>query len=118
VLTTVSCTAFGLVIGALGLRLRDVFLVANPAYFLMLLFCGVNVSLAALPGWMAAVGRGLPLTHGIAAARRVAAGASLGEVRGLVWTELGIGAAYAALSYVLLRFFEEESRRRATLDAL
>jgi ABC-2 type transport system permease protein len=44
--STTSCAGFGLVVGALGLRLRDVFTVANPAYFLMLLLCGV----AALDG--------------------------------------------------------------------
>ena len=32
VVTTASCTAFGMVVGALGLRLRDAFMVANPAY--------------------------------------------------------------------------------------
>src|SRR5919202_4762355 len=59
--STASCTGFGLVVGALGLRLRDVFTVSNPAYFLMLLFCGVNIPMTSLPGWMATIGRGLPL---------------------------------------------------------
>src|SRR5919202_6587976 len=79
-LSTTTCTAFGLVVGAIGLRWRDVFTVANPAYFLMLLFCGVNIPLSALPKWMQVIGSGIPLTHGIAAARRVAAGASLSSV--------------------------------------
>jgi ABC-2 type transport system permease protein len=118
VVTTVSCTGFGLAVGALGLRLRDVFLVANPAYFLMLLFCGVNVRLSELPDWMAAIGRCLPLTHGIEAARLIAAGAELRSVDGLVFTEALVGAAWALTAYVLLRVFEEEGRRRATLDAI
>ena len=65
---------------------------------------------------MQAVGRCLPLTHGIKAAREVAAGAGLGSVSGLVWTELGIGAAYAAAGFVLFRVLEHESRRNAVLD--
>jgi ABC-2 type transport system permease protein len=117
-ITCASCTGFGLVVGALGLRYRDVFTVSNPAYFLMLLVCGVNVPLSALPGWLAAIGRSLPLTHGIEAARKLAAGGSLGDVQGLVWREAAIGLAWALLAYVLLRFFEEESRRRATLELL
>jgi ABC-2 type transport system permease protein len=117
-ITCTSCTGFGLVVGALGLRYRDVFTISNPAYFLMLLVCGVNVPLSALPGWLAAIGRSLPLTHGIEAARKLAAGASFADVRGLVATEIGIGLAWAFLAYVLLRFFEEESRRRATLELL
>src|ERR671934_451646 len=116
--STASCAGFGMVVGALGLRWRDVFTVANPAYFLMLLLCGVNVPLSALPGWLATIGRGLPLTHGIEAARKLAAGAPFADVRGLVATEIGIGLAWALLAYVLLRFFEEESRRRATLELL
>src|ERR687883_911765 len=94
--STTACTAFGLVVGAFGLRLRDVFTFSNPAYFLMLLFCGVNVPLAALPHWMQVVGNGMPLTHGIEAARKIAGGASLGSVGGLIATELVIGACYFA----------------------
>ena len=116
--STASCTAFGLVIGALGLRLRDVFTVANPAYFVLLLFCGVNVPLYALPHWMQVVASGLPLTHGIAAARAVAAGAPLSSVDGLVGKELAVGVCYAVLAYVLLRIFEVEGRRRASLELI
>jgi ABC-2 type transport system permease protein len=105
-----------MVIGALGLRLRDSFLVANPTYFLMLLLCGVNVPLDVLPGWLAAIGRCLPLTHGIEAGRIVAGGGALDW--GLLGTEAGIGLAYAVAAYFLLRYFEEESRRRATLDRM
>jgi ABC-2 type transport system permease protein len=114
--TTTSCTAFGLAVGALGLRLRDSFMIANPAYFLMLLLCGVNVNLDVLPGWLETIGRSLPLTHGIEAARAVAAGDALPW--NLVATEAAIGAAYAVAAYFMLRFFEEESRRRATLDRM
>jgi ABC-2 type transport system permease protein len=116
VVSTASCTAFGIVIGAIGLRIRDVFVAANPAYFIMLLLCGVNIPLSALPNWMATLGRGLPLTHGIEAARRVASGASLGSVGGLLWREVVVGACYGALAYVLMRVFEAEGRRRASLE--
>ena len=111
-----SCTAFGLTIGSVGMRARDVFLSANLAYYLMWLLCGVNIPLHALPGWLSQIGRLLPLTHGIAAARRIADGASLDSVSGLVWTELGVGAAYATAAFLLVRFFELEGRRRASLE--
>src|SRR5581483_7610913 len=101
--TASACTAFGMLLGSIGLAAKDVFFASNLAYFLMLLFCGVNVPLDVLPGWMSAIGRCLPLTHGIMAAREVAAGARLADVSGLVWTELGIGAAYAAAAYLLFR---------------
>ena len=116
VVTTASCTAFGMLLGSIGLYGKDFFFVANLAYYVLLLFCGVNVPLSVLPGWMADIGRCLPLTHGIAAAREVAAGASLASVSGLVWTELGIGAAYAASGFILFRVLEDASRRSAVLD--
>jgi ABC-2 type transport system permease protein len=118
VLCTVTCSAFGLAVGALGLRFRDVFMIANPAYFLMLLLCGVNVPLDRLPDWMATIGSGLPLTHGIAAARDVAAGSSLADVSALVGKEAAVGAAWALVSYGMIRFFEFEGRRRATLETM
>lgn len=114
--TTCSCVALGMLIGSIGLRARDVFFGANLVYFLMLLVCGVNVATDDLPGWLAAIGRCLPLTHGIAAAREIAAGTPLGDVAGLLWTEALIGLAYATAAYVLFRVFEAEGRRRASLE--
>jgi ABC-2 type transport system permease protein len=116
VVSVASCTAFGLTIGSIGMRARDVFMSANIAYYLMWLLCGVNIPLDALPGWLAQIGRLMPLTHGIAAGREVAAGAGLASVSGLVWTELGVGAAYAAIAFTLVRWFEFEGRRRASLE--
>jgi ABC-2 type transport system permease protein len=118
VVTAVSCTAFGMLLGSIGLRAKDFFFAANLAYFLMLLFCGVNIPVESLPRWMEAVSRCLPLTHGIMAAREVAAGATLAGVSGLVWTEVGVGAAYAAAAFGLFRLLERESRRSAVLDSL
>jgi ABC-2 type transport system permease protein len=113
-----ACTSLGLLVGAIGLRGRDVFFIANLVVFSLLLFCGVNIPLDTLPNWMEAVGRALPLTHGIEAAREIADGASLGDVANLVWTELAIGVAYATVAYALFRFFEIEGRRRATLETI
>jgi ABC-2 type transport system permease protein len=114
--TTASCTAFGMLLGSIGLRAKDVFFGANLAYFLMLLFCGVNIPLEQLPDWMSTISRCLPLTHGIAAARQVAAGSSLADVRGLIGTELAIAAAYATAAFALFRLLEAWSRRSAVLD--
>ena len=82
----------------------------------MLVFCGINVPLTSLPAWMELVGRLMPLTHGVIAARRIAAGASLSSVSGLVAREVVIGAAYFVAAYLLFRFFEEQGRRSATLE--
>jgi ABC-2 type transport system permease protein len=111
-----ACTGLGLVTAAVALRVRETAVLANIVFGVLLIFCGTNVPLSALPGWMAGVAGWLPMTHGIAAARELAGGASLGGVSGLVGQEVGVGALYIVLGLGLLRFFEAESRRRATLD--
>jgi ABC-2 type transport system permease protein len=114
--SALSCTGLGLVNAAFGLRLREVAVLSNVIFGVLLIFCGVNVAVADLPGWMQPISNALPLTHGIEAARRLADGAALGGVADLLGVELAIGAAYMALGYWLLRFFETMSRRHATLE--
>jgi len=116
--SSAGATALGMMIGSIGLRAKDFFFAANMANFLLLLFCGVNVAIEELPAWMEAISRCLPLTHGIMAGREIADGATLGDVSGLVWTEIGIAVAYAAAAYIVFRVLERESRRSAVLDSL
>jgi ABC-2 type transport system permease protein len=111
-----SCTGLGLVNAALGLRVRETAVLSNVLFGVLLVFCGVNVSLDALPDWMATVGRWLPLTHAIEAARELAAGAGLGSVAGLIGTEVALGIGYGAIGLLALRLLEVEGRRRATLE--
>jgi ABC-2 type transport system permease protein len=116
--TVSSCTALGMLVGSIGLRARDVFFAANLVYFLMLLVCGVNVPVAQLPEWLQWIADRLPMTHGIEAAREIAAGASLGDVSGLMATEALIGACYAVAAYLVFRLFEHEGRRRGSLETM
>jgi ABC-2 type transport system permease protein len=118
VVTVTSCAMFGMALGSVGLRARDVWFISNLAYALTLLLCGVNVPLSAMPSWLAAAGRAMPLTHGVQAARDIVAGASLADVSGLIGREALTGVVYGVVAYALLRLFEAESRRRATLDLL
>jgi len=111
-----ATTAFGMLLGSIGLRTKDILLISNLAYFLMWLFCGVNVPLDTLPGWMQIVGEGLPVTHAVAAARELIDGAALGSVWRLVAAEAGIGAGYLIAAFALFRVFEREARRHATLE--
>lgn len=114
--SSVSCTGLGLAMGALALRVRETAVLGNVIFCVLLVFCGTNIALDDLPGWMAAVGTWLPLTHAIEAGRLLADGAGLGSVTGLVLRELGVGALFTVLGLAMLRFFEDESRRTASLD--
>jgi ABC-2 type transport system permease protein len=112
-----ACTAMGLCIGALGLRGRNVSLFADSIAGSMLLVSGANVPLERLPGWLRAISDVIPLTRGIEAARRLADGSSVGDVSGLLAGELVVGTVYLGLGLAMLRFFEYEGRRSATLEA-
>jgi ABC-2 type transport system permease protein len=111
-----SCTGLGLITGAIGLRIRETAVLSNVLVGLLLIFCGADVALSTLPGWMAEIGRGLPLTHAIEAARVVTNGGALGRVQGLLGREALIGVVYTVAGFGLIRYFELQSRKLATLE--
>ncbi|MFC4066224.1 ABC transporter permease [Actinoplanes subglobosus] len=111
-----SCTGLGMFTAALALRIRETAVLGNILFGVLLIFAGVNVPLELLPEWMSSISAWLPLTHGIEAARHLAAGAPLGEIGGDLLVEAGIGLLYLAVGLVTLALLERSSRRAATLD--
>jgi ABC-2 type transport system permease protein len=111
-----SCTGLGLVNAAVSLRIRENAVLNNVIFGFLLIFTGANVPLDDLPGWMSTAAQGMPFTHAIEAARKLADGSSLADVRGLLGAELLVGAVYGVLGYSVLRFFEAQARRHATLE--
>jgi len=114
--TVFSCTAIGALQGAISLRLRDGLFGANLITMSILLFCGVNIPLHELPGWMQVIGNLLPFTHGLEAVRQAADGAGLDQVGWLIGVEALVGIAYAVLAFALFVYLERSARRNATLD--
>jgi len=115
-IAALSCTGLGLVNAALSLRIRENAVLSNVIFGFLLIFTGANVPLDDLPNWMSTLAQGLPFTHAIKAARELVAGASLGDVAGLLGAALLVGAVYGILGYALLRWFETLSRRHASLE--
>ncbi|HEY8772247.1 MAG TPA: ABC transporter permease [Candidatus Limnocylindria bacterium] len=114
--TVFSCTAIGALQGAISLRLRDGLFGANLVTMSILLFCGVNIPLRELPGWMQLVGNLLPFTHGLQAVREAADGAGFSQVGGLIGIEALVGIVYALVAFTLFVYLERSARRNATLD--
>lgn len=115
---SLASTGRGLVMGAINLVYRDGATMGNVFFLVLLIFTGTNVALDDLPGWMAAIGRCLPLTHAIEATRMLGDGATWGAVQGLAGTELLIGTVYLAVGLSAIRLFEHLSRTGATLDKI
>jgi ABC-2 type transport system permease protein len=116
--TTISTAGLGLLLGCLSLITRNVMFVNNSVYFLLLIFSGANVPIDRLPAWMQAISWSLPLTRGVASARRVIAGGTLRDVIGMLASELLLGAVYVLLGYALFHWFEVEAKRKGTLEAI
>jgi ABC-2 type transport system permease protein len=114
--TAFACTGLGIVNASLGLRWRETALLSNLMLYFLLLAAGVNVPLDLLPGWLSTFAQGIPVTHGAEAARDLVSGASLLEVAPTLGAELLVGMAYAAAGLFLVRLFEVEARRGASLE--
>jgi ABC-2 type transport system permease protein len=113
-----SCTGLGLVAAAIGLRVRETAVLGNMVFGVLLLFSGGQrrrQRAATVDGRGLAVAAAQP--H-IAAAREIVAGASLGDVGGLLLREAGDGPLYAAVGLVAIRWLEASSRRTASLGRL
>jgi ABC-2 type transport system permease protein len=111
-----SCTGLGLINAAISLRIRENAVLSNVIFGFLLIFTGANVPLDKLPGWMSFAAQGMPFTHAIAAARKLADGAALGDVSTLIGAELLVGVIYGAAGFLLLHWFETLSRRYASLE--
>jgi ABC-2 type transport system permease protein len=116
VVASFSCTGLGLINAAVSLRVRENAVLSNVIFGFLLIFTGANVPLDTLPSWMSAISGWLPITHGIEAARRIADGASLSDVSGLVAKEAALGTVFAVLGYGLIRLMERQAHRRASIE--
>jgi ABC-2 type transport system permease protein len=99
--TTISTSGMGLLLGCFSLITRNTFFINNTMYFLLLLLSGANI-----------------LTRGIAAARAIIAGGNLAQVLPTLVNEFFLGVIYILLGYGMFRWFETQARRRGTLEAI
>jgi ABC-2 type transport system permease protein len=115
-LAVFSCAGCGFVIGSLSLRYRNGIILANVVMAFLLVCTGAEIPTASMPALFRGIGYALPLTRAIKAARELTGGASLSHVGPLLAGEAAVGAVYAVVGFVLLRYFEDLSRRQAALD--
>jgi ABC-2 type transport system permease protein len=110
-----SCAGIGLLLGALGLRFRDLHFVTNFVQLGLLVLTGAVIPLELLPGWLRPVSEAVPMTHAIRAAQAVVDHRPAG-LGGALAAEFALAGVLFAAAVLLLRVTERQSRRHATLD--
>jgi len=117
-LISASTAGLGLFFASFSLVARDVLMLSNIVYTLLLVVCGVNFPVGRLPAWAQVVSYALPLTRGVSAARLAASGATLAQVLPLLLGEAAVGLVYVGLGYAVFRGMELLSRRGGLQDAV
>jgi ABC-2 type transport system permease protein len=117
VLTCLSLTGLGMLIGGAGLHLRTSAIVANVVAYIGLLISGVNFPISYLPGWVQAASWCMPLTYGVEAARAAVEGAPPAELLHPLGMMAALGAIFAVLAWLAFRFFERLLRHGGKTDS-
>lgn len=116
-LVTLTTYLMGTFFGSLVLRYADARnLVSNVVGASMMALCGVNVPLSFFPGWVQAVARCLPLTHGLEAVRGVLAEVPPGQVLNDVMVEALVGVGWFGLAAASFRWFAEGGRKDGSIE--
>lgn len=111
-----SGAALGLCLSSVGLIFRDIYQLALIAHFALLVLTGATIARGDLPIVLQWVGGGLPLTHAIDAARRLAEDGVQADSAALLGVELVVGCAWLLLALALTVVLERASRRTGALD--
>lgn len=103
--------------GSLALRLMNGRnLIGLTMSTTLLLLCGVNVALDALPTAMRVLANFVPLTHGLLAVRALLGGSELGLVFRQIAAELGVGLLWATIAISSFRHFAEGGRKDGSIE--
>ena len=115
-LIIITIFGMGLLIGAITLPLRMGTLTSNAMAYVMMIICGVNFPVAALPGWLQVVARLLPMTNGLMATRAVIDGSSYGSVLPLIGYEIAVGLVYYVVGYLVFEARLRTARQKGTIE--
>jgi len=115
-LIVASASALGWTIGAFSLPIRYGYRICNLMAYAMMVFCGVNFPLSALPPAVQTIGNLLPVTHGLQAVRALIDGASYASVLPEVGAEVVIALVFSAVAWLMFGFRLRVTRERGTFE--
>lgn len=115
-ITSLTMTGFGLMLGSVGLFMRTAMIIANIFLFIGNLLCGVNFPVSVLPVWLQPLSYAIPMTYGTTAARAAVQGSSIIALAPALLQEMGAGIASILIGYLLFIGFEKLAILRGTLE--
>jgi len=117
IITCLSLTGLGMLIGGVGIHLRTSSIIANVVAYLGLLISGVNFPISYLPEWVQTFSHLMPLTYAVEATRSAMDGASLTEILPSLGYMVLLGTVFIIVAWYAFRFFERRSRISGTMDS-
>jgi len=117
-LTAFTMSGFGLLVGGLSFYFREPLVFANIFTYILLIFCGVNFPVQALPQPLQVVSYIFPLTYGVDAGRKAIEGKTLIDIAPLLGQMLVVGFISIVLGYVFFRSFEHVARKTGRIEAV
>lgn len=113
-----AINGLGMLIGSATLPTRIGVLVSNASAYVMMVICGVNFPVTALPGALQVVARLLPMTNGLLAVRAIIDGAEYGAILPLVGYEFVVGLIYYAIGYAVFEARLRTARATGAIELL
>ena len=117
-ITLASVSTLGWLVGAISLPVRWGTTIANIVGYTMMLLCGVNIPLEALPLPAQITGQLLPMTNGILAIRGVIAGGSYISVLPLIGKEVLIGLIFGVIAWQAFKYRLHVTRANGAMELL
>ncbi len=110
-----SVMGLGVLIGIFALITREIHMLLNICYSLLLVFSGANIPRENLPGFLQGISYCLPLTRSIEASKMLLRGKT--NILFLLSQEFLIGCIYIIFALLMYQYLEKKARNGATMDA-
>jgi ABC-2 type transport system permease protein len=111
-----SACGLGLIVGSFCLWSPSMHLWSNLLASLLLLLSGANYPMSRMPEWLQILGQFTPLTRGVQLTKDILNEGNYANVLPLLGEELLLGCVFFAISFSLLKFAENQSRSKGTME--
>lgn len=115
-ISVLSATGLGFLVSCFGLIVRDITLINNTVYSVLLVLTGANYNIEKLPMILQKIAIGLPLTNSIKAINQIISGNGLTNIWHLLFNELLIGCSYFVIGIFMFKFLEYKAVKKGELD--